>query len=67
MKRFFNMIRNAISGCCDKTETATFKNHICVPNNGNPQYYDVTIVYCKNCGSQKSTSNIKHVKYEKTK
>lgn len=67
MKRLIDMIRNFISGCCDKTEVIQFKNLITIPNQGNPHTYDVTIVYCKNCGSQKSTSNIRHVKYEKTK
>jgi len=60
--RLLRMIKNSISGCCNNTEIETFKNHICIPNKGNPQYYDVTIVYCKNCGSKKATSNIKHVK-----
>lgn len=52
----------AVSGCCDKPEQEKFVNHICVPNKGNPQYYDVTIVYCKNCGSLKNSSNIKHMR-----
>lgn len=52
-------------GCCDKTEQEKFVNHICIPNKGNPQYYDVTIIYCKNCGSLKHSSNIKHVRVNK--
>lgn len=52
-----------VNGCCKEPEQKTFVNHICIPNQGNPQYYDVTIVYCKNCGSLKHSSNIKHVKY----
>jgi hypothetical protein len=51
-----------VNGCCDKPETNRFVNHICIPNKGNPQYYDVRILYCKNCGSLKSHSNITHVK-----
>jgi hypothetical protein len=67
MRKLFAMIKNSITGCCNKPETAQFKNLITVPNKGNPHVYDVTIVYCKNCGSQKATSNIRHVRNEKTK
>jgi hypothetical protein len=49
-------------GCCDEVDIGVFKNHICIPNEGNPQYYDLKIVYCKKCGSLKSTSNINHFK-----
>ena len=62
MKRLFVMVKNFISGCCDKPETGQFKNLITIPNKGNPHTYDIKIVYCKNCGSQKATSNITHVK-----
>lgn len=54
-----------VSGCCKEPEQKKFTNLICIPNEGNPQYYDVSIVYCKNCGSLKHSSNIKHIKYKK--
>jgi len=49
-------------GCCKNPETAQFKNLITVPNKGNHHRYDVTIVYCKNCGSKKSTTTVRHIK-----
>lgn len=62
------MIKNSISGCCNNVDVERFQNLITIPNKGNPHVYDVTIVYCKNCGSQKASSNIRHIrKNEKTK
>ena len=52
------------NGCCNNTEIKKFVNLITIPNNKNPQCYDVTIFYCKNCGSMKANSNIRHIKYE---
>lgn len=62
MNKIWQMIKNSISGCCNEPETAQFKNLITIPNKGNPHTYDVTIVYCKNCGSHKASSNIKHIR-----
>ena len=68
MRKLFSMIRNFVNGCCNEPEIAQFKNLITIPNKGNPHTYDVTIVYCKNCGSKKKTSNIRHIrKNEKAK
>lgn len=55
------------NGCCNNTEIKKFVNLITIPNNKNPQCYDVTIFYCKNCGSMKSNSNIRHIKYDTTR
>lgn len=63
--RLLRMIRNSISGCCDKTEIVSKKTLITIPNKGNPHTYDINIVYCKNCGSKKSTSSITHIKAKK--
>lgn len=47
-----------IDGCCDNinitsgTTIVMFGEH----------RYGITVVHCKSCGSQKSTSNIKHLK-----
>lgn len=46
------------NGCCDKvditsgTTSTMFGKH----------QFDITVVYCKNCGSVKATSNIKEKK-----
>ena len=60
--RLLGMIKNFISGCCDKTEIVSKKTLITIPNKGNPHVYDVNIVYCKNCGSKKTGSCITHLK-----
>lgn len=46
------------NGCCDKVDITSgdtivqFSKH----------RYQVTVVYCKNCGSVKATSSIKHMR-----
>lgn len=60
--RLLRMIRNSISGCCDKTEIVSKKTLITIPNKGNPHTYDVYIEYCKNCGDVKARTHVKQIK-----
>jgi len=48
-----------ISGCCGDPRPAYFLTEATTPEG---HEYRITISYCKTCGSQKATSNIKHVK-----
>lgn len=47
------------SGCCKSVSQERYEEEIVTPEG---YRYKVTIYYCKNCGSTKATSNIKHVK-----
>lgn len=49
--------------CCKESEIKIFKNLIAIPSGSVMHYYNVEIVYCKNCGQEKSNS---HVKYSNT-
>jgi len=45
-------------GCCKSVEQTSWTEYLTLDNH----VFCVKIVYCKNCGSTKSTSNIQHIK-----
>ena len=45
-------------GCCDKVDITSGTTYVMF---GRHQF-DITVVYCKNCGQVKATSNIKEKK-----
>jgi|TARA_B110000977_G_C10944133_1_gene442003 hypothetical protein len=47
-----------INGCCVNIDIITGKATVWFDLN----QFEVTVVHCKNCGSVKSTSNIKEIK-----
>lgn len=48
-----------MNGCCVKPEVTSHVTTVTTLENHN---YRIEIVYCKNCGSKKVTSNIRHIK-----
>ena len=52
------------NGCCTHTSIVQYEQQVATPEG---HEYDVTVVYCKNCGSKKKSSNIEHIKNETAK
>lgn len=50
-----------IDGCCDKINITSGTTFVMFGKHK----YQVHVVFCKNCGSQKATSYIKHIKEDR--